>query len=89
MEVYAIRMAMICSSSVCCEDSLMKKCGCVQIPMALKFFIYFGLYYTLPRDRIEEVDDTGEPINTSSTWHGFYVQEALLTHSIGCHTCKV
>ncbi|CAL8463805.1 g3339 [Coccomyxa elongata] len=29
------------------------------IPMALKFFIYFGLYWTLPRDRIEEIDDKG------------------------------
>lgn len=29
-------------------------------PMLLKFFIYFGLYWTLPRDRIEEVEDIEE-----------------------------
>ncbi len=32
---------------------------CLQIPMAIKFFLYFGLYWTLPHDRIEEVEDTG------------------------------
>lgn len=26
--------------------------------MVVKFFIYFGLYFTLPHDRIEEIDDT-------------------------------
>ena len=80
---------MICSSSVCCKDSLMKNCGCVQIPMALKFFIYFGLYYTLPRDRIEEVDENGEPLSLCPTRHIFFAQNAHLSTPLGCHTSKI
>lgn len=49
------------------ESALVKHSAeMLQVPMFLKFFIYFGLYYTLPRDRIEEVEAVGKPPSLSA-----------------------
>jgi hypothetical protein len=55
------------------EDGLL----CVMLaPMALKFLLYFGLYWTLPRDRIEEVEDASdERVDEESGKRGFNAKE--------------
>ena len=56
---------------------LSKSVVCLQIPMAIKFFLYFGLYWTLPHDRIEEVEDTGGGAGLTHLSLGYTIENLL------------